>query len=121
MIAPLTLILVALVAMLGLISVRRLELARGMRFFDTQRSVLDARAAELWEALVLGGLPVSWRAYVRAVFHDLGQVLVHTAVEVVRAVERPLAKLSYKMRVTAPKSGTKPVSDFLKTITPEKK
>jgi hypothetical protein len=69
----------------------------------------------------MGGIPVSWRTYTRAIVHELTHFLVRVAVEVVRAIERPLAKLSYKMRVSAPKSGMAPVSEFLKTLTPEKK
>lgn len=121
MVAPLVLMLIALSAIAGFLSMRRLELARGARFFEAERSVLDVRAEVLWTRLVEGGIPLSWRSYVRAVLHDLTHLVVHSAVEVVRAVERPLAKLSYKMRVSAPKSGSAPVSSFLRTITPEKK
>lgn len=121
MIAPLWVILVALCAILGVLSVRRVEEARGVRYFDTARRSLDARAEVVWEALVLGGIPVSWRSYVRAALHDLTHLLVRIAVEVVRAIERPLARLSYKMRISAPKSGVAPVSEFLKILTPEKK
>lgn len=121
MLAPLILLLIALSAMLGFLSLRRVEVARGVRYFDTGRTLLDSRAEELWVKLVTGGVPLSWRHFASVVLHDLGHLGVHTAVEVVRAMERPLAKLSYKMRVSAPKSGNAPVSDFLRTITPEKK
>jgi ABC-type dipeptide/oligopeptide/nickel transport system permease subunit len=121
MLTPAILLAVALSAILGFISLRRAEEARGARYFEAERTILDERAAILWTALVLGGVPVSWRNYARAVLHDVTHLSVHSAVEAVRAVERPLAKLSYKMRVSAPKSGNAPVSNFLRTITPEKK
>lgn len=121
MFTPLAVILVALCAMAGIFAVRRVELVRGTRFFEPVRASFDTWATDVWSALVMGGIPVSWRSYVRAVAHDLTHLLVRVAVEVVRAIERPLAKLSYKMRVSAPKSGVAPVSEFLKTLTPDKK
>ncbi len=121
MFAPLTVMLIALCAILAVVTVRRVETARGARYFDATRTVLDRRALEFWEALVMGGIPVSWRSYARAIMHDTAHLLVRLAVETVRALERPLVKLSYKMRVTAPKSGAAPVSEFLKTLSPEKK
>ena len=102
-------------------SLRRYEYARGVRFFEERRAELDVRAEELWAALVTGGVPMSWRTYAQAVLHDITHLGVHSAVELVRAIERPLARLSYKMRVSAPKSGSAPVSSFLRTITPDKK
>ena len=121
MLAPLIIILVALSAMLGFLSLRRLEVARGMRYFDTERAVLDQHAEIMWMKLIHGGIPLSWRTYAGVILHDITHLGVHSAVELVRAVERPLARLSYKMRVSAPKGGGAPVSNFLRTITPEKK
>ncbi|MCL9971824.1 MAG: hypothetical protein NBV63_00210 [Candidatus Pacebacteria bacterium] len=121
MFAPLTLILSVLVVALAFMSVRRLEAARGIRFFEPQRRAFDVYAESVWAALVLGGIPVSWRTYVRAVIHDITHMLVRLMVEVIRAVERPLARLSYKMRVSAPKGTGAPVSEFLKILSPEKK
>jgi hypothetical protein len=120
MTGPLLLIVLALLAALSFVSVRRFEAAKGTRFFDAQRAVLDTRAEEVWHALVTGGAPLAWRTYAQVTAHTVGHEVVRIAVEVVRAVERPLARLSYKMRVSAPKVGAAPVSDFLKTITPDK-
>lgn len=121
MIAPLVIILIALSAMLGFLSLRRLEVARGVRYFDTERAVLDQHAEVIWAKLIHGGIPLSWRVYAGVILHDVTHLGVHSAVELVRAVERPLARLSYKMRVSAPKGGGAPVSNFLRTITPDKK
>lgn len=121
MLTPAILLVIVLSAILGFVSLRRFEIARGVRYFEPQRALLDERATELWRAVVLGGMPLSWRNYIKAVLHDITHLGVYSAVQVVRAVERPLAKLSYKMRVSAPKSGVAPVSEFLKIITPEKK
>ncbi len=121
MLTPAVLLLIALSAILGFFSLRRYETAHGIRFLNAQRSVLDERALELWRTMVLGGVPLSWRNYVKALIHSATHFGVQSAVEAVRALERPLARLSYKMRVSAPKGGGAPVSNFLRTITPEKK
>ena len=115
------LILLALVAGLALISVRRYETTRGVRYFENARTAFDAYAEALWATLVLGGIPMSWRSFMRSVGHEVSHSTVRLAVETIRAVERPLARLSYKMRVSAPKGNTAPVSDFLRTLSPEKK
>lgn len=119
MLAPLILLSVA--ALLGVLFlvVRTIEVRRGTRFFDEQRTVLDGYAAELYSALVMGGIPVRWRQYTAFLMHRVTHEVVHLAVLSLRAVERPLARLSYRMRVSQPKTGGE-VSSFLKTITPEK-
>lgn len=121
MIAPVVVMCIAASAMLAFVSVRRTEVARGERFFEAERALLDARVSELWTRAVRGGVPMSWRSFLRAVLHDATHLTVHAAVEGIRAVERPLARLSYKMRISAPKSGVAPVSEFLKVLTPDKK
>lgn len=120
MIVPLSILLASLILALGFIMFRRWETARGVRMFDARRTALDQYAEELWSALVLGGLPVRWRQNAIAVTHRLGHGGVHMAVSALRAAERPLARLSYKMRVSAPKAGSAQVSKFLQTITPQK-
>ncbi|MBU6310590.1 hypothetical protein KGO06_01500 [Patescibacteria group bacterium] len=120
MLLPLSVMLVAASLMLAFAYVRRLELARGARFFESERARLDARVTAFVPRLVLGGVPLSWRAYLGAIAHDVTHLSIHGAVEAIRAIERPLAKLSYKLRISAPRTGAAPVSEFLKTITPER-
>lgn len=120
MTSALVVIILALSAGLAFVSMRRFEESRGIRLFNERRVALDSYASSLWEALVLGGIPVAWRKHAALLIHGVTHEGVRQAVEVVRAVERPLARLSYKMRVSAPKGAGAPVSDFLKTITPDK-
>lgn len=121
MVWALSVILTALALGLLYVWLRRFETVRGGRFFEASRARFDARASALLEALVLGGIPVSWRKYVVALFHEVVHTMVRFAVDVIRAVERPLARLSYRLRVSAPKGSGVPVSEFLRTISPEKK
>ncbi len=91
----------------------------GRRLFAPTRERLDVYATELWQALVMGGVPMRWRQEVLRAAHTAVHTGVHVAVAALRAAERPLARLSYKMRVSAPKGNGKQVSEFLRTITPE--
>ena len=91
-----------------------------MRVYADMRAQLDTFAEELWRAAVLGGIPLSWRQRAQAIVHELGHESVHAAVTVLRSIEAPLSRLSYRMRVSAPKTGAAPVSEFLKTITPDR-
>lgn len=99
---------------------RTVEARQNRRFFDATRTAWDQRVTTAWHALVTGGVPREWREHAAVVLHRATQSGVHVAVTALRAAERPLARLSYKMRVSAPKAGTGQVSEFLKTITPDK-
>ncbi len=114
------LLLTVLVLGLLFVTFRRFEVGRGVRFYEAERSRFDAYAEEFWSALVLGGVPLSWRQNTAVVVHRATHEGLHVLVALLRSIEAPLARLSYKMRVSAPKPAGTPVSDFLKTITPDK-
>ncbi len=119
MIPPLVLIGAAAVLGVLFFALRSVEERRGYRYFADQRKQLDAFVEEVWAAAVLGGVPISWRQQVRIAVHEIGHGIVQHAVYALRMIERPLSRLSYKMRVTAPKSGgSREVSGFLKTLSP---
>lgn len=120
MITPALMLAATIVAAVLFVLFRVAESRRDVRFFNTTRTVLDAQAIEFWNALVTGGVPLAWREHAAVATHRVTQVAVHLAVAALRAAERPLARLSYKMRVSAPKAGGTQVSEFLKTITPDK-
>jgi hypothetical protein len=50
----------------------------------------------------------------------LSHEIVHLFLATLRAVEKPVAQLSYKMRLARTKNGTRSVSEYLRTITPDK-
>ena len=116
-----TIVLLSLIALTAAFVVFRVSESRfEKRAFNELRTRLDQHAEELYTALVMGGIPLSWRRFVVALVHEVGHELVHFMVSGLRAVERPLARLSYRLRVSAPKTGAAPVSEFLKTITPDR-
>lgn len=111
-----TAIMVGLIFLAG----KAWEIRRGVRVYDSVRTMLDQYASEIYTALVTGGIPLRWRQSVTLFMHQSTHALVQAAVHGLRAVERPLARLSYRMRVSKPKAGGAEVSEFLKTITPDK-
>lgn len=120
MITPLVVLALALVSMIGFTLFRSWEARKEIRYFNDNRTVLDGYAEELYAALVMGGLPLRWRQNAAALIHNISHNGVLLMVATLRAVERPLARLSYRMRVSTPKVGTAQVSDFLKTLSPDK-
>ncbi len=75
----------------------------------------------MYRAAVMGNIPEEYRLAVMRFLHTLAHDTVVFLVEGLRALERPLTRLSYRMRQTAPTPNGKEPSAFLKTITPEKK
>jgi hypothetical protein len=96
------------------------EEKKGVRLLEEKRYLLDSQVSVLYRAMVMGSIPVEWRMYAIHFFHWISHRLVVTAVETLRAIERPLTRLSYRLRTRVPKSNGKEVSSFLKTITPER-
>ncbi len=99
---------------------RHAEESRGQRFFADARSKLDQQTMNIYEGAVMGGVPHVWRDASVKFIHDVTHGAVQQAVKGLRSVERPLSRLSYKMRVSQPKATAGEVSEFLKTITPER-
>jgi hypothetical protein len=120
MIIPAVLLVVGLVLTLCFILFRAWEVRRGSRLYNERRLLLDHWAERVYETLVLGGVPLSWRRYAVAVSHEVSHEAVRLLVAIIRAVEKPLVRLSYRLRVSAPKTGAQPVSEFLRTIAPDK-
>lgn len=97
------------------------ERKRGVRLFDVYRSALDEKVLRSYHRLVVGEIPASWRRIAFDFLHKTAHKAVVVSVEVLRAVERPLSKLSHRMRTRPPSVEGKEVSAFLKNIAPEKK
>lgn len=96
---------------------RFFEETRGVRLFAQERSMADESALRLYRTLITGNLSAEYRVKVARFFRETLHRLVVLIVEGLRAVERPLTRLSYKMRMSTTSSPTKEVSSFLKTIT----
>jgi hypothetical protein len=70
---------------------------------------------------VTGSLPTAWRHVLAVFLHDTTHRTVVFLVEALRAVERPLTRISFRMRIQKSSVGGKGISPFLKSIVPEKK
>ncbi|MEK7063248.1 MAG: hypothetical protein AAB955_00985 [Patescibacteria group bacterium] len=115
-----TFILITAAVLLGaFVTFRIVEHKRGVRLFEVSRAALDVHALILWNDLVTGGVPLKWRHSAKVIAHQATHGGLQSLVILLRAAERPLARLSYKLRVSAPKAGGREVSQYLKTITPE--
>jgi len=97
------------------------EERKGARILEPMRASLDAQLPRIYQAAVMGSLPTSWRHAVAVFAHDATHRAVVFLVEVLRAVERPLTRISFRMRIQKPSANGKGISPFLKSIMPEKK
>lgn len=107
----------ALILLGVFIVLRLLEEKRGTRFImPSVRASLDVYATRWYDLAVTGSIPAEYRARVLMFFRQTLHSVVVLIVAGLRAVERPLTRLSYKMRMAASHTGTKEVSSFLKTM-----
>ena len=107
--------------LLGVFIVFRMwEQKRGIRIWAGMREDVDEQVVEAYRSAITGSIPQKYRirflAFLRNAIHGLVLLLVAT----LRAVERPLTRISYRMRMSASNTKKKEVSPFLKTIAPKK-
>ncbi len=98
-----------------------MERAAGKKVFSETRAGFDNAIAAFFNSAVLGGVPNEWRDQFVKSTHDVIHLMVQVGVSVLRALERPLSRLSYRMRMRQPQATATEVSEFLKTITPERR
>ncbi|MES2014239.1 MAG: hypothetical protein V4437_00290 [Patescibacteria group bacterium] len=99
---------------------RTWEEKKGVRLFAHARSAVDAEVTRLYEVAVTGSIPRQYRARFFAALQAGIHRVVITLVAGLRAAERPLTRLSFRMRMASSKANKKEVSSFLKTIAPDK-
>ena len=97
------------------------EEKRAQRVWVDTRSAADVVVSDMYHAAVTGDIPQKYQAAVVHFLYALAHDTVVFLVEGLRAVERPLSRLSYRLRRSVPAGSGKEPSAFLKTITPEKK
>ena len=99
---------------------RMWEQKRRIRMWAGAREKADEQVVEAYRSAITGSIPQHYRirflAFLRNAIHELVLLLVAT----LRAVERPLTRISYRMRMSASNTNKKEVSPFLQTIVPEK-
>ncbi len=101
-------------------ALRAWEDRRGALIAHAHREKLDAWLAHIYQGMVEGGIPLTWRNKTGAFAYSLTHEIVHLVLAALRAIEKPIAQLSYKMRLARTKNGARSVSEYLRTITPEK-
>ncbi len=100
------------------LAVRLFEEKRGARFFASSRAHADERTLHLYRGLVMGSLPTEYRAKLFAAMQKTAHEAVLKTVFFLRALERPLTQLSYRLRHPAQGQPRREVSSFLKTLMP---
>lgn len=112
---------IALVLLIAFIVFRFWEEKRAVRFLAPTRSGADEVVLDMYQAAVRGNVPEKYRIMVLKFLHLLAHETVAGAVEALRAAERPLTRLSYRLRRSVPAANGKEPSPFLKTLAPDKK
>ncbi len=108
----------ALILLLGFVGFRFWEEKRDVRVFAHARGIADEFAKHLYHSAVMGNISAEYRVALTHFLHTLAHDTVVFLVEGLRAIERPLTRLSYRMRKSPPAPAGKEPSAFLKTITP---
>jgi len=111
----------ALVLLVGFIAFHAWELSRGKRIFDSYRTKVDEKVSRLYHDLVVYEIPESWRIAVVVFLHKVTHQIVVVSVNLLQAIERPLSRLSNRMRTRPPSTEAGEVSQYLKNIVPDKK
>ncbi|PIR84958.1 hypothetical protein COU15_03330 [Candidatus Kaiserbacteria bacterium CG10_big_fil_rev_8_21_14_0_10_45_20] len=109
-----------LIGITAFVLFRLWEAQRTERFFEQARKSLDSVAERLYRVMVFGEIPRHYRTKTATVLRFFSHHAIHTAVLALRSIERPLTRMSHRMRMSSSESKQEP-SDFLKTITPDKK
>jgi hypothetical protein len=99
---------------------RTWEVRRGLRLWEGRREELDKTVADAYRGYIAGDALHVHRARFFAFIHTLTHQAVVALVALLRAVERPLARLSYRMRIAPPPAPNRQPSEFLKTLASEK-
>lgn len=113
--------IVFLVGVVGLLlfpGVLMFEAHRGTRFFDTGRARLDRITRRAYRMLVFGEIPHTYRFYLVRTFRLVTHRVIVGAVSLLRALERPLSRMSHRMRRSNEVTLRAP-SPFLQTISPK--
>ena len=113
--------LIALVLLVAFVFFRFWEQKRGVKVWADARNTADEVVSDMYTSAVLGSFPHKYRIAFLNFLHTLLHDSVVFAVESLRALERPLTRLSYRLRQSAPSANGKEPSAFLKNLVSEKK
>ena len=111
---------ISLALLVGFVFFRFGEEKRGVKLWARTRDSYDATIADAYKQAVMGNLPSNWRVAFLSLMHKVSHAAVVLTVQALRAIERPLLRLSYRMRRGVPSANGKEPSEFLKTISEKK-
>ena len=111
---------ISLVLLVAFIAFRFLEEKRGRRVWTVTRASDDTVVSDMSHAAVTGDIPRKYQDATVHFLYTLAHDMIVFLIEGLRAIERPLARLSYRLRRSVPSGNGKEPSAFLKTITPER-
>ncbi|TAJ14803.1 hypothetical protein EPO56_01790 [Patescibacteria group bacterium] len=121
MIFSVSLFLLSSTLLTGFIVFRLWEEKRGHRLWALKREHADHVVTDMYHRAITGNVPYRYRTafivFLQKGIHEVVLLLVAG----LRSIERPLTRLSYRMRMAVPQPKGKEVSSFLRTIVPRKK
>lgn len=111
---------ISLFLLIAFIAFRFWEERRESRVLARARAAADVLVSDMYQSAVSGDIPKKYQTAIVHFLYTLAHDTVVFLVEGLRAIERPLSQLSYRLRRSVPVANGKEPSAFLKTITPEK-
>lgn len=112
---------ISLVLLLAFLAFRLFESRRGIRYLAEARESADTLVSDMYRAAVTGDIPRKYQDAAARFLYRLAHETVMFLVESLRAAERSLSGLSYRLRRMAPPPSGKEPSAFLKAVAPEKR
>lgn len=112
---------ISLVLLLAFLAFRLYEAKRGARYLADVRAEADIVVSDMYRAAVTGDIPRKYQEAAVRFLYRLAHETVMFLVESLRAAERALSRLSYRLRRMAPPPSGKEPSAFLKAVAPEKR
>jgi hypothetical protein len=108
---------VSLGLLIAFVWYRMWEERQPVKFMNAEREAADYTVLNLYRKAVMGDIPAHFRMRLVRLAHELSHLVIVFTVEILRALERPLARLSYRMRrATISSANGKEPSAFLKTL-----
>ena len=112
---------ISLVLLAAFVLFRLWEEKRAKRVLPAIRATADVVVSDMYQSAVTGDIPKKYQTAAVHFLYTLAHDTLVFLVEGLRAIERPLSQLSYRLRRSVPQGSGKEPSAFLKAVTPEKK
>jgi hypothetical protein len=111
----------SLIILGGFLGFRVWEEKQGRRLFAAAREKADEKVEAFYTGMVTGNIPTHWRQAAIVLLKKLTHALVVLLAKGLGNIQRSLFQLSHRLRRGVPSANGKSPSEFLKTISPQKK